>query len=52
MGCDYYSVLYKDIVLAKHMTLDNAVLFVKALFLEYCAETDSAYTIRKEEAKE
>lgn len=48
MNIDYYSVLYNDIVLAQHMTLENALLFVKALFQEYYNELDSAYTIRKE----
>lgn len=48
MNCDYYSVLYKTIVLAEHMTIGNALLFVEALFNKYFNEPDVEYIIKKE----
>jgi hypothetical protein len=48
MNIDYYSVWYKDICsLAEHMSLENALLFVEALFHKYYNES-TEYTIRKE----
>lgn len=52
MNCDYYSVLYNDIVLAKGMTLETALLLVKALFETYFNEYDIHYTIMKEPQKD
>ena len=46
MGCDYYSVWYGTVMLADHMTLDNALLFIKALFEKFWNE-DCAYIIKK-----
>ncbi len=52
MNIDFYSVYYNDIVLAQHMTLENALLFIKALFHEHYNETDIAYSIKKEQPGE
>ena len=51
MNCDYYSVLYRDIYLAQHMTLGNALLFVEALFQKFYNESCS-YTIKKEDTEQ
>lgn len=50
MGCDTYSVWYKDCLLADKMSLDNALLFIKALFEKYWQESGD-YTIRKNEVE-
>lgn len=46
MTCDYYRVLYIDIVIAEHMTLETAVILVKALFEHFWKEP-CQYTIEK-----
>ena len=46
MGCDYYSVWYGEVMLADHMTLVNALLFIKALFERFWNE-DAAYIVKK-----
>lgn len=48
MNCDYYSVLYGDLVLAKHMTLETAMILVEALFQKFFDEENVAYTIKQE----
>ena len=35
-------------IIAKDLNLDNAMIFAKALFDNYCDEEDIAYTIRKQ----
>lgn len=47
MTCDYYRVLYDDIVIAEHMTLETACLLVRAMFETYYNEPDLHYTIEK-----
>lgn len=47
MCCDYYAVYYNDIVIAEKMTLDTALLLLKALMTEHWAEPDLYYTIKK-----
>ena len=51
---DYYDVIDADsgITIAKHMPIEHALIFVKALFSQYWKETDIAYTIRKESVGE
>ena len=49
MGCDYYSVKIDDTVMARGMSLGNAVIFVKALFEEWYKEPSISITIVKEE---
>ena len=46
MNCDYFRVLYNDIVLVDYMTLENALLFVKALFEKFWQEP-GGYKIEK-----
>lgn len=46
MGCDYYSVWYGEVMLADHMSLENALIFIKALFERFWNE-DSAYIVKK-----
>lgn len=49
MGSDYYSVKIDDVVIAKGMSLGNAVILVKALFEEWYEEPSMSVTIVKEE---
>ena len=51
MTCDYYSVLYGELVLAQHMTLETAMLLVEAMFQKFWAEGNLSYTIKKEETE-
>lgn len=47
MTCDYYRVLYRDIVIAERMTLETACILVKALFEHFWKEQSCQYTIEK-----
>lgn len=47
MACDYYRVLYEGIVIAEKMTLEIALLLVKALFEKFWQEPNGHYTIEK-----
>lgn len=49
MNCDYYRVLYDGIVLAEKMTLETALILLKALFEHYYNEPLAHYTIEKQE---
>lgn len=44
---DKYNVLIGTTIQAENMTLENALLFVKALFQEYWADPDIKITIDK-----
>lgn len=35
MGCKTYCVMIRNLIIAQQMPIEYAVLFVKALFLEY-----------------
>ena len=48
MGCDYYSVWYGEVLLAEHMSIGNACLFIEALFQKFYNEPDLMYTIKRE----
>lgn len=48
MGIDYYSVFYKDTLLAQHMLLDYAILFAKAVLNEFWQSNNMEVTIRRE----
>ena len=39
-------------VIAKDLNMDNAIIFVRALFDTYFNENDIAYTIKKQEDKD
>ncbi len=47
----YYSVMEGDTVLAEHMTIEHALLFIKALFEQYYNERDCSYIIHLEESE-
>ena len=49
MGCDLYKVSTLNIDVARYMPLETALILVKALMMEYHADTDIEYTIRREE---
>lgn len=51
MPLELYSVIdleNKNVYIAKDMTLDNAILLVKALFDNYCCEDNISYGIVKQ----
>ena len=48
MGCDLYKVSTGSIDVARHMPLETALILVKALMVEYYAEPDLEYTIKRE----
>ena len=48
MNNDYYSVMIGDLVIAKGMSLGNALILVKALFQEWYEEKDLSISIVKE----
>jgi hypothetical protein len=52
MGCDYYRILYNDIVIAEHMTIETTMLVLKALFLEYWQEPSCSYIVEKMEEED
>jgi len=54
MGSDYYSVIVSpELILAEHMTLETALILVKALFEKYWQDDWGAwYTIIKEKRKD
>lgn len=48
MGSDTYSVAHGSAVLARGMSLDDALLFVQALLNKYWRESSLFYTIARE----
>lgn len=48
MGCDTYSVMIDNIVVAKGMSIEHAVLFVRAIYNEYYNEKDMKVSLVKE----
>ncbi len=48
MGEEFYSVKIDNTVIAKEMSIGNAVILVKALFQEWYRESDLSITIVKE----
>lgn len=48
MGCDTYSVMIDNIVVAKGMSIEHAVIFVKAIFNEYYNEKTMKVSLIKE----
>ena len=49
MGISYYNVIMKDNVIAQHMELQDAMIFVEALFQKYYLEPKLAITIVRED---
>ena len=52
MNSAYFRVLYEGVVLAERMSLETAVILVKALFQEWWNEPDAKYTIEKMKTEE
>lgn len=48
MNCDAYMIRYEREIIARGMTLETALVLLKALFLEYWREKDIYYTIERE----
>ena len=48
MGCDTYSVMIDNIVVAKGMSIEHAVIFVKAVYNEYYNEKNMKVSLIKE----
>lgn len=47
MESDYYRVVYEDIVIAEKMSLETALILVKALFEKFYCELTLHYTIER-----
>ena len=52
MGCDTYSVLVEKICVGQGMSIDNAVIFLKALMQEFYNEPTLSITVQRESPKE
>lgn len=48
MGCDLYKVTTGSVEVARYMSLDTAVLLVKALMMEYYNDPEIEYVIKRE----
>lgn len=48
MGCDLYKVSTGSVDIARDMSLETALILVKALMLEYYADPDIEYIIKRE----
>lgn len=48
MGSDTYSVAHGSAILARGMSLEDALLFAQALFNKYWRESNLSYTIARE----
>lgn len=48
MGCDTYSIMIDNIVVAKGMSIEHAVLFVRAIYNEYYNEKNMKVSLVKE----
>ena len=48
MGCKTYCVMIRNLIIAQQMPIEYAVLFVKALFLEYGNDKDLEIRIKED----
>lgn len=48
MECNLYKVSTLNIDVARYMPLETALILVKALMMEYYADPDIEYTIKRE----
>ena len=48
MGCDTYSVMIDNVVVSKGMSIEHAVLFVRAIYNEYYNEKNMKVSLVKE----
>lgn len=49
MNTDYFEVWLHDTKIASHMSIEDAVIFVKALFYEYYNDKELAILIKRED---
>lgn len=52
MSCESYNVLINGLIVAEGMSLGHALIFVKALFVEYYNDTDMSVAIEREKPNE
>lgn len=48
MGCDTYSVMIENTVVAKGMSIEHALIFVKAIYIEFYNEKNLKVSLVKE----
>lgn len=48
MGCDTYSVMIENTVVAKGMSIEHACIFVKAIYNEFYNEKNLTVSLVKE----
>lgn len=48
MNCDTYRILDRGNAIAREMSIETALILLKALFTEYWRDTEIQYTIEKE----
>ena len=48
MGCDTYSVMIRDIVVAKGMSIEHACLFIEAIYSKYYNEKNLKVSLVQE----
>ena len=48
MGCDLYKVSTLNVDVARYMPLETALILVKALMIEYYADPNIEYIIKRE----
>lgn len=48
MGCELYKVMTGTVDVARYMPLETALILIKALMMDYYAEPDIEYTIKRE----
>lgn len=52
MSCDTYRIIDRGIVIASGMSIETALVLLKALFTEYWNDPTIGYTIEKESKEE
>ncbi len=48
MGCDTYSVMIENTVVAKEMSIEHALIFVKAIYIEFYNEKNLKVSLVQE----
>ena len=48
MNCDTYRIIDRGNIIARGMPIETAIILLKALFLEYHADTLIRYTLERE----
>lgn len=48
MGCDTYSIMIGEVVIAKGMSIEHALIFIEALYNKYYNERSMKITIMQE----